>query len=123
MHANVLPSLFYASLHQRPLKPFVHILRLCFRNSSEVIGLTFFIICKAGIHGVNQASHNIIGIGVILTGMGADGAVGILRMRKNGACTIGQDEASSSSSKKQTFPNRSQEASNYHKNSTLNVTP
>lgn len=72
---------------------------------------------------MNQASHNIIGIGVILTGMGTDGAVGMLRMRKNGACTIGQDEASSSSSKKQTFPNRSQEASNYHKNSTLNVTP
>lgn len=30
-------------------------------------------------------------IGVILTGMGADGAAGMLRMRKNGAYTIGQD--------------------------------
>ncbi len=30
-------------------------------------------------------------IGVILTGMGADGAAGLLRMRKNGAFTIGQD--------------------------------
>jgi two-component system chemotaxis response regulator CheB len=34
-------------------------------------------------------------LGVILTGMGADGARGLLAMRKNGARTIGQDEASS----------------------------
>lgn len=31
-------------------------------------------------------------IGVILTGMGADGAAGLLRMRKNGAYTVGQDK-------------------------------
>lgn len=33
-------------------------------------------------------------IGVILTGMGYDGAKGLLTMRKNGARTIGQDEKS-----------------------------
>ena len=32
--------------------------------------------------------------GVLLTGMGADGAAGLLRMRKNGAYTIGQDKNS-----------------------------
>lgn len=34
-------------------------------------------------------------VGVILTGMGYDGAKGLLAMRKNGAITIGQDEQSS----------------------------
>jgi two-component system chemotaxis response regulator CheB len=33
-------------------------------------------------------------IGIILTGMGKDGAVGLLEMRRAGASTIGQDEAS-----------------------------
>lgn len=35
------------------------------------------------------------GIGVILTGMGNDGANGLLKMRQNGARTIGQDEKTS----------------------------
>lgn len=34
-------------------------------------------------------------IGVILTGMGADGAKGLLRMRQQGARTLGQNEHSS----------------------------
>lgn len=33
-------------------------------------------------------------IGILLTGMGADGANGLLEMRKSGCYTIGQDEAS-----------------------------
>jgi two-component system chemotaxis response regulator CheB len=33
-------------------------------------------------------------VGVIMTGMGNDGAEGLLEMRRNGACTIAQDEAS-----------------------------
>lgn len=34
-------------------------------------------------------------VGVILTGMGADGARGLLKMRRSGAFTVGQDEATS----------------------------
>jgi len=34
-------------------------------------------------------------IGIILTGMGSDGAEGLLKMKNNGAFTIGQDKASS----------------------------
>ena len=33
-------------------------------------------------------------MGIILTGMGSDGAKGLLEMRKNGSYTIGQDKAS-----------------------------
>ncbi|HEY0182466.1 MAG TPA: chemotaxis protein CheB, partial [Rhodopila sp.] len=33
-------------------------------------------------------------VGIILTGMGKDGAAGMLQMRQAGASTIGQDEAS-----------------------------
>jgi two-component system chemotaxis response regulator CheB len=33
-------------------------------------------------------------VGVLLTGMGADGADGLLRLRSNGARTIAQDESS-----------------------------
>jgi two-component system chemotaxis response regulator CheB len=34
-------------------------------------------------------------VGVILTGLGADGAAGLLKMRQNGAETIGQDKETS----------------------------
>lgn len=34
-------------------------------------------------------------IGVILTGMGRDGAQGLLEMRRNGASTFGQDKETS----------------------------
>lgn len=42
----------------------------------------------AKIKGINS-------LGIILTGMGSDGAKGLLAMKKSGACTIGQDKQSS----------------------------
>lgn len=44
----------------------------------------------------NSVAQNVRenALGVILTGMGNDGAAGLLRMRKNGAFTIGQDKES-----------------------------
>lgn len=45
-------------------------------------------------HSVAEAAgHN--GVGIILTGMGQDGAQGLLHMRQGGAYTIGQDKESS----------------------------
>jgi two-component system chemotaxis response regulator CheB len=38
-------------------------------------------------------SNNVLGI--LLTGMGADGALGLLRLKEAGAFTIGQNEESS----------------------------
>ncbi|MFJ3448856.1 chemotaxis response regulator protein-glutamate methylesterase [Pseudomonas sichuanensis] len=43
---------------------------------------------SAARHAGNQA------LGVIMTGMGDDGARGLLAMREQGACTVAQDEAS-----------------------------
>lgn len=69
-------------------------------------GDTITINCRAGarIHGVTTSADvlfesvaKLIGnqaVGVILTGMGMDGAAQLLEMRKAGARTLGQDEAS-----------------------------
>lgn len=64
------------------------------------------LICEAGprIHGVLSSADILLesvshvvkdkSIGIILTGMGADGAEGLLKMRNAGARTLGQDEVS-----------------------------
>ena len=41
------------------------------------------------------ASHGATAVGIILTGMGADGAAGLLALREAGAVTIAQDRATS----------------------------
>ena len=49
------------------------------------VDILFQSVAEAGLRNV---------VGVLLTGMGADGAAGLLRMRQRGAFTIAQDEAS-----------------------------
>ncbi len=48
------------------------------------VDILFQSVAEAGLRNV---------VGVLLTGMGADGAAGLLRMRQRGAITIAQDEA------------------------------
>jgi two-component system chemotaxis response regulator CheB len=51
-----------------------------------------------GIDATMQSVADALGpdaVGVLLTGMGRDGAAGLLAMRGRGAFTIGQDEATS----------------------------
>jgi two-component system chemotaxis response regulator CheB len=71
-------------------------------------GGKFAVDCKAGekvqfvIPSADVLFDSVAGkfskgnaLGVILTGIGADGASGLLKMRKTGARTIGQDEKTS----------------------------
>jgi len=71
------------------------------------IGKTFKVICRGGerVNG-HRPSVDVLfrsvarhagasSIGILLTGMGKDGAEGLLEMRKNGARTLAQDEATS----------------------------
>ena len=45
-------------------------------------------------HGVQKKRAGKNAVGAIMTGMGSDGADGLLEMRKQGAYTIGQDKES-----------------------------
>jgi len=53
------------------------------------------------VPGIDATMHSVAdalgpdAVGVLLTGMGRDGAAGLLAMRARGAFTIGQDEATS----------------------------
>jgi two-component system chemotaxis response regulator CheB len=40
-------------------------------------------------------AYGVLGLGIVLSGMGKDGAEGLLEMRKAGAVTIGQNAATS----------------------------
>jgi hypothetical protein len=44
---------------------------------------------------IRQSADHLSAIAVLLTGMGYDGARGLMELRRTGALTIGQDEASS----------------------------
>jgi two-component system chemotaxis response regulator CheB len=57
-------------------------------DSTYSPSLDYFLWSVARVYGRTA-------VGAILTGMGADGADGLLAMRRSGALTLGQDEASS----------------------------
>lgn len=75
-------------------------LRLRRRGAELVCGLSQEELISRHRPSVNALFDSVAEIagrgafGIILTGMGSDGASGLLKMRENGAHTIGQDEAS-----------------------------
>ena len=85
--ALVAPGDLHMLLRHGPSGPAVSVRsgpRVCYQRPS--VDLLFQSIAEAG--------HEY-GVGVLLTGMGADGAQGLLHMRKAGFRTIAQDEATS----------------------------
>ena len=84
--ALIAPGDFHMVLRRSSGRYFVNIKtgpRVCYQRPS--VDVLFHSVSEAA------AEH---AIGVLLTGMGSDGAQGLLRMRQAGAHTIAQDEAS-----------------------------
>jgi two-component system chemotaxis response regulator CheB len=85
-HALVAPGDFHMLLRRRGRTHFVELKngpRICYqRPSADVLFQSVAELSEAGT------------LGVILTGMGSDGAHGLLQMKRAGARTIAQDEAS-----------------------------
>lgn len=80
----VAPGRHHTELHAKnQVRVFEHL-----PGATHTPSLDYLLWSVARVHGSNA-------IGVMLTGMGADGARGLLAMRRFGAFTIGQDEASS----------------------------
>jgi two-component system chemotaxis response regulator CheB len=85
--AVVAPGDFHMLLRRSGNRYFVNVKtgpRVCYQRPSA--DALFFSVAEAGASDA---------IGVLLTGMGSDGAQGLLQMRKAGARTIAQDEATS----------------------------
>jgi two-component system chemotaxis response regulator CheB len=85
--ALVAPGDFHMLLRKRAGRYYVEVktgARVCYQRPS--VDVLFFSVAEAA------AQH---ATGVILTGMGSDGADGLLKMRHAGAHTIAQDEATS----------------------------
>ena len=68
--------------------------RQCFRYSAEPINYSYRPSVDVFFHGIARHWQRKA-IGVLLTGMGRDGAEGLLAMRQAGKLTIAQDQASS----------------------------
>ena len=83
--ALVAPGDFHMLLRKSGGRLFVNVKtgpRVCYQRPS--VDVLFLSVAEAA---------GAEAIGVLLTGMGADGAQGLLKMRRAGARTIAQDEA------------------------------
>jgi two-component system chemotaxis response regulator CheB len=84
-HALIAPGNYHMALRRNGAQYFVHVF------SGEAVNrhrpsVDVLFESTAGCAGRNA-------VGVIMTGMGADGARGLLQMKQAGAHTIAQDEA------------------------------
>ena len=76
-------------------------MRLNKKNNKYIVNCTVEKPVSGHMPSVDVLFHSVAklmpqkAIGIILTGMGKDGAEGLLAMRAAGACTLGQDEKSS----------------------------
>ena len=84
-HALIAPGNHHMTLVRSGTRSLVHVYQGPPVNRHRPsVDVTFASVAKhAGVNGV----------GIILTGMGSDGAVGLLQMRQSGAYTIAQDES------------------------------
>lgn len=82
-HIHVTPGRMHTELHAgNQVRIFSHL-----PDASHSPSLDYLLWSVARVHGKNA-------IGVIMTGMGSDGAKGLLAMRRFGAFTLGQDPQS-----------------------------
>ena len=86
-HVYIAPGDYHIYVEHRPLGKLVRLSQEAPRNghrpSADVL---FESVAK---------NYQNNALGIIMTGMGRDGAVGLAEMRKKGAWTLGQDQASS----------------------------
>ena len=86
-HVYIAPGSYHMSVDRRPLGNFIKLSQDDPRNGHRPS-------CDVLFESVAKAFQNRA-LGVIMTGMGRDGAAQITEMRKKGAWTLGQDQASS----------------------------
>ncbi|MBR1638439.1 MAG: chemotaxis response regulator protein-glutamate methylesterase [Treponema sp.] len=86
-HVYIAPGSYHMFVEHRPLGNFIKLNQEAQRNGHRPS-------CDVLFESVAKIYQNKA-LGVIMTGMGRDGAAEITEMRKKGAWTLGQDQASS----------------------------
>ncbi|MCR4901115.1 MAG: chemotaxis response regulator protein-glutamate methylesterase [Treponema sp.] len=86
-HIYIAPGNYHLTVEKRAIGPFIRLNQEPQRNGHRPSADALFESVANGYQ--NKA------LGVIMTGMGRDGAAQLAEMRKKGAWTLGQDQASS----------------------------